>query len=112
MRHTDSRPFAAYRISGESEDRRMAKKRIKSVHFRGETCSYCRGKGKVFALWDDRCKACGGSGSVLVAQPGRECSSCRGSGRRFALWDDRCKVCGGTGWAKVLNQGQYLLIIQ
>ncbi|MCP4400459.1 MAG: hypothetical protein GY801_24540 [bacterium] len=112
MRHTNSRPFTAYRISGVSEDRRMAKKRIKSVHFRGETCRYCGGKGKVVALWDDLCKVCDGSGSVLVAQPGRECASCRGSGRRFALWDDRCKVCGGTGWTTVLNKGQYLLIIQ
>lgn len=62
-----------------------------------EKCAYCDGDGTQFAT---RCPACGGEGSVLVAQPARQCGTCDGTGNKFA---QRCEVCDGAGWAHVVR---------
>jgi hypothetical protein len=62
-----------------------------NVNYQPETCCSCGGR---FAA---DCSACGGAGSVLVAQPARKCASCGGRGLS-------CDACGGTGWAHVLKQ--------
>ncbi len=58
-----------------------------------EICSLCKGAEHT----EDRsCKACGGSGTVLVAQPARNCPLCSGAG---CLGTEICRACGGSGWA-------------
>ncbi|AKB26285.1 hypothetical protein MSMTP_2816 [Methanosarcina sp. MTP4] len=58
-----------------------------------ETCSLCKGAGHTGSRI---CEACGGSGTVLVAQPARNCPLCGGAGY---LGTDICRACGGSGWA-------------
>jgi len=67
------------------------------INYAPETCAWCNGSG-----WHAgrRCKACGGQGSVLVAQPARKCEWCNGSGWYAGR---RCRACGGTGWAHALR---------
>src|SRR2546428_10914607 len=61
------------------------------------TCAYCGGSGDIAA---NQCRAWGGQGSVLVAQPARECAHCQGKGKKSAY---RCNFCQGTGWARALR---------
>lgn len=58
-----------------------------------EMCIHCKGAGHTEGR---TCEACGGQGTVLVAQPARNCSLCGGSGNLEA---GTCRVCGGSGWA-------------
>ena len=67
------------------------------INYAPETCAYCRGSGVSGLI---RCPACGGQGSVLVAQPARRCAYCGGSGESGLV---RCPACGGTGWAHALR---------
>lgn len=43
-----------------------------------ESCGYCSGSGRDFC---SACPACGGSGSVMVAQPASRCATCQGRGK-------------------------------
>jgi DnaJ-class molecular chaperone len=65
------------------------------INYEPETCAYCGGSGHKAG----RCPACGGQGSVLVAQPAQKCAYCGGTGHKAG----RCPACGGTGWAHVLE---------
>ena len=56
-------------------------------------CSYCQGTGQVNS---EGCRACGGKGNVMVAQPAKVCAHCQGKGKKSAY---RCNFCRGTGWA-------------
>jgi DnaJ-class molecular chaperone len=58
-----------------------------------EKCSLCGGTGHANG---GICKACGGQGDVLVAQPAIACPLCNGSG---SLEFGTCRACGGGGWA-------------
>ena len=69
------------------------------INYAPETCAYCGGRGYVDGLIRI-CPACGGQGSVLVAQPARRCAYCGGSGESGLV---RCPACGGTGWAHALR---------
>lgn len=70
-----------------------------------ETCAFCKGTGKVHTQVLGNltsCTCCGGTGSVLVAQPARKCASCKGTGRvpSQVLGNvSSCNPCNGTGWA-------------
>lgn len=68
---------------------------VASVNYAPETCAKCNGSG----YKNGWCNACGGQGSVLVAQPARKCAKCSGSGYKNG-W---CNACGGTGWAHSLR---------
>ena len=70
------------------------------INYAPETCAKCGGRGRVGGY--DFCPACGGQGSVLVAQPARRCAKCGGRGRVGGY--DFCPACGGTGWAHALNE--------
>ncbi|MDD3043346.1 MAG: transcriptional regulator [Methanosarcinaceae archaeon] len=59
-----------------------------------EVCTLCNGSG---CSDGGLCKACGGQGTVLVAQPARICHVCGGAGQSG---DGLCRVCGGSGWAR------------
>ncbi len=67
------------------------------ANYAPETCAYCGGRG---TLDSNQCRACGGQGSVVVAQPARKCAQCQGRGRKSAY---RCSFCLGTGWAQALR---------
>ncbi|MDD2439784.1 MAG: transcriptional regulator [Methanosarcinaceae archaeon] len=60
-----------------------------------EVCTLCKGTG---CLEGQKCRACGGQGSVLVAQPARDCPVCGGSGR---AGERICRACRGSGWVRV-----------
>jgi len=76
------------------------------IQYAPETCAWCEGSGK-FGNYQDLCLVCGGSGSVLVAQPARPCPHCNGTGIiEVGEFEDRCKICGGSGWSHVYKQGQ------
>jgi len=64
-----------------------------------DPCAYWGGSGTVDS---NQCRACGGQGSVSVAQPARTCVQCQGRGRKSAY---RCSFCLGTGWAHALRPG-------
>ena len=74
------------------------------IDYAPETCAWCNGSGGVGSLPISRCPACGGQGSVLVAQPARRCKWCNGSGGVGSLPISRCSACGGTGWAHALRE--------
>ena len=75
------------------------------INYAPETCAWCRGsggvkEGEIIVI----CPACGGQGSVLVAQPARKCAWCRGSGGvKEGEIIVICPACGGTGWAHALR---------
>lgn len=82
------------------------------TQFHGEyttkKCQWCGGTGA-----EDRnhqeplCRACSGTGSVLVIKPTKSCGFCHGTGRKGILWaEDYCPSCGGTGWANNPTQLQ------
>ena len=77
----------------QKDVRKMPEARI---NYAAETCAWCGGSGSK----GGRCSACGGQGSVLVAQPARRCAWCGGSGSKGG----RCSACGGTGWAHALRE--------
>jgi len=66
------------------------------VNYAPETCARCRGNG---GAGGPPCSACGGQGSVLVAQPARICARCRGNG---GAGGPPCLACNGTGWANAI----------
>ena len=66
------------------------------INYAPETCARCDGSG----FYSGKCSACGGQGSVLVAQPARKCARCGGSG----FYSGKCSACGGTGWAHALRE--------
>lgn len=70
------------------------------ANYAAEMCAYCGGRGNSDS---HPCRACGGQGSVLVAQPARTCVQCQGRGRKSAY---RCSFCLGTGWAQALRPGE------
>src|SRR2546427_6015052 len=70
-----------------------------AINYAPETCAYCGGRDNVDA---NPCRACGGQGSVVVAQPARQCVQCQGRGRKSAY---RCSFCLGTGWVQALRPG-------
>ena len=76
------------------------------INYSPETCALCGGTGKSrWPLLYDYCPACGGQGSVLVAQPARTCALCGGTGKsKWPLLYDYCPACGGTGWAHALRE--------
>lgn len=51
---------------------------------------------------DGSCRACGGQGSVMVAQPPWQCRACDGTSRHEGSpfhEKGTCRQCKGTGWA-------------
>jgi DnaJ-class molecular chaperone len=75
------------------------------IQYAPETCAWCQGSGK-YGNYNDLCLVCGGSGSVLVAQPARPCPQCKGSGTLMVgEFPDRCKICSGAGWSHTFKGG-------
>ena len=76
------------------------------INYGPAICGYCGGTGKddlpPRAIRASDCKACQGSGSILVAQPPIRCAHCNGSGRETDFRTIKCRVCEGTGWAHAL----------
>ena len=70
------------------------------INYAPEICALCAGRGT--DIFGNLCKACGGAGSLLVAQPAKKCALCKGKG--IDIFGNLCKVCGGTGWAHVLRE--------
>ena len=73
-----------------------------------EECRSCQGTGNIGDIFTGGtlhrravCEACGGEGSVLVAQPARICATCRGTGGFGGVM--YCEACGGTGWANAIH---------
>ena len=48
------------------------------IQYAPETCMWCQGSGK-YGNYNDLCLVCGGSGSVLVAQPAAAMSTVQGN---------------------------------
>ena len=72
------------------------------INYAPEPCGFCGGSDTL-AQKPHECYVCGGSGSILVAQPARQCASCKGSGKNTHYTDNRCPICDGTGWAYALK---------
>jgi DnaJ-class molecular chaperone len=59
-------------------------------------CSYCKGKGRD-PYRNRPCRACGGSGQVLIPYDNPvKCSYCRGTGRD-PYKNEPCRACKGAG---------------
>ncbi len=78
----------------------MPKDKIDNINYAPETCGLCKGTGK--DGWE-KCTACKGQGSVLVAQPPMKCGLCKGTGKDG--WE-KCTACNGTGWAHAIPDPQ------
>ena len=76
----------------------------KGAKYAPQTCALCKGKGKEGWLESNRCRACGGKGSVLVLQPPQQCPYCKGNGKG-SFWEstDPCPTCNGIGWVHIIN---------
>ena len=74
-------------------------------------CARCEGSGidPIVVHGPQTCHACGGKGSILVAEPAQKCPSCDGTGWRHEVlpWTcgttpivvrKTCYICVGRGW--------------
>jgi hypothetical protein len=76
---------------------KILQKRRNVVVYKPARCAWCKGSGiKTFFFIPRLCGACGGYGSILVAEKSPKCAKCRGTGKGTL---SRCEVCDGTGWA-------------
>ena len=79
--------------------REAASGATKTIHFdRHEFCSTCHGSGAKPGTQPERCRYCGGRGTVVqssgIFSVQTTCPSCRGAGSTIR---DACIVCRGTG---------------
>ena len=94
-----ARSGADVRADVELDLREAASGVTKSIHFdRHEFCSTCHGSGAKPGTQPERCRYCGGRGTVVqssgIFSVQTTCPSCRGAGSTIR---DACIVCRGTG---------------
>ncbi len=94
-----ARSGADVRADVELELREAASGATKTIHFdRHEFCSTCHGSGAKPGTQPERCRYCGGRGTVVqssgIFSVQTTCPSCRGAGSTIR---DACIVCRGTG---------------